>query len=110
TGVATSNPELVHGLNPTDKRFRVANYHRNTIHAFAEILGSAGLSNSQEISRAHVFRRISNENVKTYAELFPNVTPGAFLRGDIPAAYKADFERATSTRFQRPLDNRLPAA
>ena len=43
TGVATQDPELVHGLHVGDKATRVARFHRETVKSFFEVLGAAGL-------------------------------------------------------------------
>lgn len=80
TGVATSDKELIKGLVPSDKKVRVYNYHRHTLQAFAEMLGAAGLSETKQISRHHVQRRISGDCVKTYADLFPYVERGSLLK------------------------------
>jgi glutamate synthase domain-containing protein 2 len=100
TGVATSDPELVHGLVPSDKKVRVFNYQKNTVRAFAELLGAAGLEHPSQVRRAHVFRRISGDSVKTYSELFPTVGRGAFLRSEVPPTYRWDFDHATAESFE----------
>jgi glutamate synthase domain-containing protein 2 len=99
TGVATSNPDLVQGLVPSDKKVRVYNFHRHTLEAFAEILGASGLSSTREISRLQLQRRISGDCVKTYAELFPYVGRGQFLKGEIPARYRRHLEAASAFEF-----------
>ena len=59
-GVATQDAELMQGLDPADKAHRVFNYHRNTVHAAAELVGAAGYgalmstSVSVHISLKHV--------------------------------------------------------
>lgn len=110
TGVATSNKNLMVGLVPSDKKIRVFNYHKHTLHAFAELLGASGLSESTQISRHHVNRRVSQDVVKTYALLFPPVYAGSFLKGNIPAAIKFDFDKAHPDHFNIPHFNRLMAA
>lgn len=87
TGVATSDPNLVVGLVPSDKKVRVFNYHRQTVHAFAEILGASGFERTSQISRHTVHRRISGDSVKSYAQLFPYVNRGSFLSEEPPAPY-----------------------
>jgi glutamate synthase domain-containing protein 2 len=99
TGVATSNPDLVHGLVPGDKKLRVFNFQRHTLEAFAELLGASGLSQTSEISRHQLQRRISGDCVKTYAELFPYLERGQFLRGEIPMRLKTHFEMASPYDF-----------
>lgn len=101
TGVATSNPELVHGLVPSDKKIRVYNYQKNTVHAFAELLGAAGMTKTSQISRHHVQRRITVDNVRTYASLFPYVDRGSFLKEDAEVfmQYKDALAKASSAEF-----------
>lgn len=102
TGVATSNPDLVQGLIVADKKLRVANYQRQTVHAFADLLGAAGLSTTKALDRSYVHRRISGDVVKTYDELFPPVTPGAFFHGNVPARYSKFMEQAKPEAFATP--------
>lgn len=101
TGVATSDPELVKGLVASDKKVRVYNYHKNTVHAFAELLGAAGLHQAYQVRRSHVHRRVSGTQVSTYAELFPIVAAGDFLAGKVPAAYFQAMEQASAHDFQK---------
>lgn len=82
TGVATSNKNLVVGLVPSDKKVRVYNYHRHTLHAFAELLGAAGLDSTKKISRHLVNRRGADATVKSYSDLFPYMERGRFLKND----------------------------
>ncbi len=110
TGVATSDPELVHGLVPSDKRVRVKNYQNHTVHAFAELLGAAGFEQPNQIDRASIYRRISGDQVRTYEELFPSVKRGAFLKGDIPAAYRQAFAHASAEGFVTARVEKLRAA
>lgn len=110
TGVATSDPYLVQGLVPSDKRVRVANYQKQTVKAFAELLGASGLNHPTQISRSQVNRRISGETVKTYEELFPVVDAGDFLKGKVPAAYRRDFEIASADSFHPPAERQTHTA
>lgn len=110
TGVATSNPQLVQGLVPSDKKVRVFNYHRHTVESFAELLGGTGLTKTSEISRHHVYRRISGEKVMAYANLFPYVTRGSFLHSVAAEPYRTYLENAVSDDFrvaQMPLRKAL---
>ncbi len=104
TGVATSHVGLMNGLDPGDKRRRIHNYQHQTVHAFGELLGAAGLLHPSQIRRTHVFRRISGDNVKTYAELFPPVRRGDFLKGYISAGYAHDFTLAVTHSFEAATD------
>jgi glutamate synthase domain-containing protein 2 len=50
TGIATQNKELQYGLDPTDKSYRVYNFHRKTMDAAAEIIGTIGHDQFASIS------------------------------------------------------------
>ena len=101
TGVATSNPELVQGLVPSDKRVRVYNYQKHTVQAFAELLGASGLQHPSQISGQAIHRRVSGTLVKTYQELFAPIEVGSFLRGQVPQELQADFASANADYFYR---------
>ncbi len=79
TGVATQNKMLMHGLNPNDKSVRVANFQEETVKAFYEIIGAAGIRTPGEITRNHIHRRISLSEVRTYEDLYPTVEEGSLL-------------------------------
>jgi hypothetical protein len=67
TGVATQDLELMSGLNPTEKRFRVFNYHKNTIHAAAEIIGAAGYDDPSHLKASDIQRRTAGgDGIATY--------------------------------------------
>lgn len=77
TGVATQNKMLMGGLDPNDKSARVANFQEETIKAFYEIIGAAGLRTPGEITRGHIHRRISLSEVRTYEDLYPTIEEGS---------------------------------
>lgn len=106
TGVATQKEQLYKGLVPSDKKVRVANYHRHTIHAFADLLGATGALRPSAVDRGILNRRVSSDVVKTYAELFPAVKPGCFLRGEVPARFTMHVRNASAESF-RPLSAKL---
>lgn len=99
TGIATQNKELVKGLVVSDKKVRVANFHRETVKAFVELLAASGLEKPSDIQRHHVNRRISFSEIQSYDEFYPNVEKGVLLNGDVPANYAKFMERASAERF-----------
>jgi glutamate synthase domain-containing protein 2 len=101
TGVATQNEDLLKGLVPSDKKVRVANYQKHTLHAFGDLLGATGATHVSAVDRSQINRRVSSQLVKTYAELFPPVRPGCFLTGDIPPRFVAHLENASALSFRR---------
>lgn len=80
TGVATQDKVLAGGLNAIEKSVRVANFQEETVKAFYEIIGAAGLRSAKEITRGHVHRRISLSEVRTYEDLYPTVGVGSLLK------------------------------
>lgn len=98
-GVATQDPKLTIGLVVEDKKTRVANFHKGTVHSFVELLGASGLDKKESITRAHIYRRISFQSMLTYEEIFPLCKTGEFLI-DIPEKYIADFSHASSDNWE----------
>lgn len=99
TGITTQDPKLTIGLVPEDKKTRVVNYHKKTIDNFVELLGAAGLEVPQDITRSHIYRRVTLNEMITYEELFPSIRPGSMLEGEIPEKYKLDFEFADMNKW-----------
>jgi glutamate synthase domain-containing protein 2 len=79
TGVATQDKKYSNGLVVSDKKQRVANYHKNTVKSFVEIIASAGLKTPSVLDRSHIFYRLSSTQYKRYDELFKPVVKGAYL-------------------------------
>lgn len=68
TGIATQDPALVQGLHIPSKRVRVKNYHQETLKIVAEMLGAMGLKSHRELSRSHLYRRLHNSEIRSYAD------------------------------------------
>lgn len=92
TGIATQEESLVDGLVVSDKRVRVARYHTETVKALAELVGAAGLHCPSELDRSHIYRRVSQSGIATFAELFPPVETGSFLGTNPPQRYRSLLE------------------
>lgn len=97
-GVATQDPKLTVGLVVEDKKTRVANFHRNTVESVVELLGASGLDSKENITRSHIYRRISFQSMQTYEEIFPSYPVGSFLK-EIPDRYKMDFKHASPDKW-----------
>lgn len=70
-GVATQNKSLMKGLDVGDKAVRVANFHKNTIHSFVELLAATGLTSPDQLKRKHILHRTGPNNMAPYSELYP---------------------------------------
>jgi glutamate synthase domain-containing protein 2 len=71
TGIATQEHKLMKGLDVTDKGNRVGLYHKNTVLAVKEILEACGLNSTDDLTRKHIFRRVEENKVMTFDEIYP---------------------------------------
>ncbi|MEQ1554247.1 MAG: FMN-binding glutamate synthase family protein [Ferruginibacter sp.] len=100
TGVATQDKSLSSGLVVADKKQRVANYHSETLKNVVELCGAAGLEDYRTLTRSHIYRRVSMNEVKTFEEIFPSLESGCMVNDKIPEKYKVDFANANSEKWQ----------
>jgi len=84
TGIATLDPDLMHGLDPQLKTTRVANYHSKTVHAAQEMVGILGKSSFGALQPDDIMRRVAADKVVTLAEQFPGAERGCLLDGKGP--------------------------
>ena len=79
TGVATQDPLRQRAIVVPDKAERVASFHRNTLHALAELVAAAGLSHPSDLKPHHFQRRASSDKVISLAEQYEQLAPGQLL-------------------------------
>lgn len=99
TGVATQNLRLQRGLVVDEKKTRVANFHKNTIRSFLEIVGAMGLSNPSELKPEFLMRRVSDNCVQSMEAVYQYLRPGQLLGDDIPDDFKKHWLAANAQRF-----------
>ena len=101
TGVTTQDPLRQRALVVPDKAQRVANFHRNTLHALAELLAAAGLTHPGQLRPHHIARRISSSEIRLLSALFPELTPGELLRGEFRhQVFQTGWAMAQANSFQ----------
>ena len=100
TGVATQDPSLYKGLDIKDKSARIAMFHHKTVKAMVDILSSTGHRSSQDLNRTHIFRRVDQQTIKRYDEIFPLIEPGSFCGEQVPEAYALHIKEASATSFK----------
>jgi glutamate synthase domain-containing protein 2 len=102
TGVATQDPELVAGLVVEDKKVRVANFHKLTVHSFVELQGAAGLESPQQIKRSMINRRVSAIESKRFDQVYPYLKNGCLLsESSIPEYWKPYMDEADANSFAK---------
>lgn len=71
TGITTHDPRLQRGLDPTDKKVKVANYCKSLVHEVEVLAHSCGVDEPRQLGRKHV--RIVQANGKSVPldELYP---------------------------------------
>jgi glutamate synthase domain-containing protein 2 len=81
TGVSTQDALRQRSLVVPDKAERVANFHRNSLAALAELIAAAGLTHPDQLRPEHLIRRISSTKICSAAELYEFLSPGELLSG-----------------------------
>ena len=99
TGVATQDKDLYRGLDVPDKATRVYQFQHNTVRAFQELLAAAGLQQPSDLRPWHIFRRISQTEVKHYGAIYDYLEPGALLAEHVPKPYARAWNAASAESF-----------
>jgi glutamate synthase domain-containing protein 2 len=94
TGVATQDPELTAGLVVEDKKQRVANFHKNTVTSFVELMCAAGISDPSNINRHDIYRRVFMNQVRSFEDIYPTPEKGVLLSQNIPDTWRTDMKMA----------------
>ena len=99
-GVTTQDPKLQRALNVPDKATRVHNYHKNTVHALAEMIAAMGLDHTSELGPDHVVRRVTQFQAMALDEIYDFLEPGAFLTGTANPRFQAFWDQASAESFR----------
>ncbi len=100
TGVSTQDPSRQRALVVPDKSERVYNFHRATIELLAEIVAAAGLDHPHEFAPVHFSRRVSQDQVKSFAELYPSLEPGELIAGSGDRRFEMPWAMASAKEFR----------
>lgn len=102
TGVATQDPSRQRALDPLSKAERVQLFHENTLKALKEMVQAAGLEHPNDITDAHIVRRVSAQEVQLLSRLLMKVHPEDLLKGDLqtlPAVFRYYWPVAQAETF-----------
>jgi glutamate synthase domain-containing protein 2 len=104
TGVATQDPLRQRALVVPDKAERVANFHRNTLKALAELIAAAGLTHPSQLRPYHLVRRVSANQVRLVSNLIPFLDAGELLNPSqldrLPPVFGIYWPMAQAESFQ----------
>lgn len=102
TGVTSQDPLRQRAIVVPDKAERVANFHRNTLHAFAELVAAAGLTHPSELRPHHFQRRASSDRVISLADQYEQVASGQLLKDPASSAFfREPWALASADSFAR---------
>lgn len=106
SGVATQDPKRWRALDVPDKATRVAQFQKNTLKAFAELLQAAGLNSAQELGPRHILRRVNASEIRAYTDLYPMLEAGELLfRIPEHAVFQRYWRDARPDMFTPPIVN-----
>jgi glutamate synthase domain-containing protein 2 len=100
TGVATQDKELQKGLVVDDKKYRIANFHDETVKSAVELMAAAGIKDPAHMHRAYIYRRVNAAEIKTYAETYPYILRGSLLEPPFPEQYQYDLSNCSEETFE----------
>lgn len=100
TGVATQDPRRQRAIDIKDKSQRVANFHRNTLHALRELVQATGLLHPSEFRPDHILRRLSRDEAKPISQILTFLEPGDLLQGNFRhPVFEKYWNRVSSESF-----------
>jgi glutamate synthase domain-containing protein 2 len=100
TGVSTQDRARQRALVVPDKSERVFNFHRATVESLAELVAAAGLDHPRELRPVHFSRRVSPNEVSSFAELYPALEPGELLAGSADKRFETAWVMANPAEFR----------
>jgi glutamate synthase domain-containing protein 2 len=100
TGVSTQDRTRQRALVVGDKSERVFNFHRATVESLAELVAAAGLDHPRELRPVHFSRRVSPNEVLSFAELYPALEPGELLAGSADKRFETAWAMANPAEFR----------
>ncbi|MEK7688003.1 MAG: FMN-binding glutamate synthase family protein [Pseudomonadota bacterium] len=100
TGVATQDPTRQRALVVPDKMQRVVNFHHATLRELAELTAAAGLDHPAEFKAIHISRRISPNEVVTYADVYPALAEGELVAGTGNLRWRQPWDMAQARSFR----------
>ena len=99
-GVTTQDPKRTRALDVADKTERVRRFQQATVAEAQQIVASMGLDGPDQVRPWHVYRRVDETKVRTFADIYHWLEPGELL-ADPPQDWAEDWLAADSGAFAR---------
>lgn len=99
SGIATQDPIRQRALDVPLKAERVRRFHAATLAALAELTGAAGLNHPGDFRAGHIMRRISETEVRSFAEIYPALQPYDLLDNSANRFYAESWASANAASF-----------
>jgi len=100
TGIATQEAARGRALDVKDKSQRVANFQKNTLHNFFELVGSMGLDDPKQLTPNMLKRRTSTELSVSMGSLVPSLKHQALVSAEpIEGPWKEWWHGASSENY-----------
>ncbi|MFI6035885.1 glutamate synthase-related protein [Streptomyces sp. NPDC051315] len=97
-GVTTQDRSRARALDVGDRSRQVLRYQRATVRGAVRIMAAMGVREPVGLGPAHLVRRTGPTTVRSYAELYEWLEPGALLAGP-PESWAADWKAADPDSF-----------
>ncbi len=101
SGVATQDARRQRAIDVPDKAERVRRFHENTLKALADLIGAAGLTHPKDLTAAHVLRRVSEQEIKNFSQIYSFLAPGELLAGSKSKFYADTWATAHAEWFSK---------
>jgi glutamate synthase domain-containing protein 2 len=99
SGVATQDPIRQKALDVSLKSDRVKLFHAATLKALAELTGATGLNHPGQFRPGHIMRRVSEMEVRSFAEIYPAISPYSLIEGTAGPIYTDHWASADAASF-----------
>jgi hypothetical protein len=96
--VTTQDPKRMRALDVPSKAERVRRYQQEAVGQAMQVIASMGLSSFDDLTPHMLRRRVSDGQIKSYADIFQHLAPRELL-DQPPPAWARDWELADPDLF-----------
>lgn len=98
-GVATQDPKRMRALHVPDKAERVYHYQQHCVAQAMQVMASMGVRGPGQLAPHMLRRRVSEQEVRSYAEMFHHLRPGELLESPPAGTWARDWALANPDHF-----------